>query len=108
MAFTALRPCDGRQSPGLCVYPRPAQVFIGRNGMSFPANILVRPGSALRLADLDPRDPLHFTDKEAAKAATKETAARINQVQDALFAENKRSLLIVLQGMDTSGKDGTV
>jgi PPK2 family polyphosphate:nucleotide phosphotransferase len=38
-----------------------------------------------------------------------ETDARaINELQDRLYAEGRRALLIVLQGMDTSGKDGTV
>jgi PPK2 family polyphosphate:nucleotide phosphotransferase len=76
--------------------------------MSFPTNIVVRPGSTVRLSDLDPSDRLHFGDKEATRAGTIEKAARINQLQDALYAEGKRSLLIVLQGMDTSGKDGTI
>ena len=76
--------------------------------MKFPANIVVRPGSAVRLADLDPHDALHFTDKEATKAGTIEKAEQINRLQDALHAEGKRSLLVVLQGIDTSGKDGTI
>src|SRR5687767_10844788 len=76
--------------------------------MSFPSNIVVRPGSAVRLPDLSPRDTLHFSTKEATKADIIEKAARISEMQDTLYAEGKRSLLIVLQGMDTSGKDGTI
>ena len=33
---------------------------------------------------------------------------RINALQDVLYAERRRKVLVVLQGMDTSGKDGTV
>jgi len=49
-----------------------------------------------------------FTDREAAEAATAECAKAIDTLQDALWAERQRSLLVILQGIDTSGKDGTV
>src|SRR5688572_16591672 len=76
--------------------------------MSFPENLLVLPGTAARLAERDPRDALHFTDKESAKAQTDADAREINRLQDILYAEGARSLLVILQGMDTSGKDGTI
>jgi PPK2 family polyphosphate:nucleotide phosphotransferase len=48
-----------------------------------------------------------FEDKEDAKACLKEDAKAIDELQDRLYAEKKRGLLVVFQGMDTSGKDGT-
>jgi PPK2 family polyphosphate:nucleotide phosphotransferase len=66
------------------------------------------PGKNFKLSDVDPRDTCGFKDKEAAKLETVKDAEAINTLQDALYAEGKRSLLVVLQGMDTSGKDGTV
>ena len=49
-----------------------------------------------------------FPDREAAEEATNDHAKAIDALQDALWAERSRSLLVILQGIDTSGKDGTV
>lgn len=49
-----------------------------------------------------------FPDRDAAEEATKENAKAIDALQDALWAERERALLVILQGIDTSGKDGTV
>ncbi len=49
-----------------------------------------------------------FADREATEEATKENAKAIDALQDALWAERSRALLVILQGIDTSGKDGTV
>jgi PPK2 family polyphosphate:nucleotide phosphotransferase len=68
----------------------------------------IKPGTKLRLRDIDPADTNGFRDKEAAKLRTKEDSKIINELQDRLYAEGKRALLVVLQGTDTSGKDGTV
>ena len=54
------------------------------------------------------RDEALFPDKAEAEASLTEDAAAIDTLQDALYAEGKRSLLVILQGTDTSGKDGTV
>jgi PPK2 family polyphosphate:nucleotide phosphotransferase len=49
-----------------------------------------------------------FPDKDEAKKQAAKDSEAINGLQDCLFAEGSRALLIVLQGMDTSGKDGVV
>jgi len=69
---------------------------------------IAAPGRRFSLAKIDPRDEDGFTDKEAAKAQAAADAEVINQLQDRLFAEGKRALLVVLQGIDCSGKDGTI
>src|ERR1700742_2346700 len=60
-----------------------------------------------RLNKIDTRAPKEFN-----KAETKEKTAQIveelDELQNLLFAEGKHSLLIVLQGMDASGKDGVI
>ena len=61
-----------------------------------------------KLSEIDPRDTCGFKDKEELKVKTAEHAVAIDALQNALFAEGKRSLLVVLQGIDCSGKDGTV
>lgn len=46
--------------------------------------------------------------KEGERVATLELTAQIAKLQEMLYAQRKQKMLIVLQGMDTSGKDGTV
>jgi PPK2 family polyphosphate:nucleotide phosphotransferase len=46
--------------------------------------------------------------KSDAKDQTRKNVARICELQELLYAENARSLLVILQGMDAAGKDGTV
>jgi PPK2 family polyphosphate:nucleotide phosphotransferase len=62
-----------------------------------------------RLADIDPRDreaiPFPRPETEAATAAD---VAEIDRMQEILYAQGRHALLVVLQGPDTSGKDGTV
>ncbi len=65
-------------------------------------------GKSFALAKVDPRDGSAFDGKEKAKLQIAQDAEAINQLQDRLYAEGARSLLVVLQGMDCSGKDGTV
>lgn len=74
----------------------------------FAKRFLVEPGKGVSLAKIDPRDESAFGNKEKAKAEIADDAEAINQLQDCLYAEGRRSLLVVLQGMDCSGKDGTV
>ncbi|HEX8411443.1 MAG TPA: PPK2 family polyphosphate kinase [Thermoanaerobaculia bacterium] len=47
-------------------------------------------------------------DKEMTQAATEKLVKRLGELQELLYAEHQRKVLILLQGMDTSGKDGTV
>jgi len=69
----------------------------------------IKPGSKVKLKDWDPRDTsLAPGDKDETNAKSDKLADKIVDLQELLFAEHKRKLLVVLQGMDTSGKDGTV
>jgi PPK2 family polyphosphate:nucleotide phosphotransferase len=64
---------------------------------------------ALSLADLDPDAKLFSReDKEQDKAALEELAQEIAVLQDTLYADRRYKVLVVLQGMDGSGKDGTI
>lgn len=72
------------------------------------AEILVPPGARIDLAARDARRDDLFGDKKAGEKLTADNAKAIDTLQDRLFAERKRALLVVLQGIDTSGKDGTV
>lgn len=76
--------------------------------MSLLDSVRIKPGAVGRLRDRDPAGKLGFSDKDAAKEGTKRDAEEINRLQDILYAEGKRALLVILQGIDTSGKDGTI
>ncbi|MGO4578555.1 polyphosphate kinase 2 family protein [Cupriavidus sp. 2TAF22] len=73
------------------------------------ADFRVTSGKNFRLADFDAgAKPLSSGDKAADLARIAELSVQLDQQQDIFYAEHKRKLLVVLQGMDTSGKDGTV
>ncbi len=67
---------------------------------------LATPGADFKLSDCPTRVEI-FPDKAAAKAAIKDNAKAVSDLAHRLYGEADRKLLIVLQGMDTSGKDGT-
>jgi PPK2 family polyphosphate:nucleotide phosphotransferase len=75
---------------------------------SIDDEVLVAPGAKSKLRQRDCVGAELFPDREGAEAHTKENAKAIDALQDALWAERTRSLLVILQGIDTSGKDGTV
>jgi PPK2 family polyphosphate:nucleotide phosphotransferase len=72
----------------------------------------VKPNSQLNLNTCDPNDTGEYkkTDqgKEKAKDITAQLISRLDELQERLFANGNRAVLIILQGMDTSGKDGTI
>ncbi len=76
--------------------------------MHFRDKLMARPGTAVRLARWDPDDTLHYKKDEVAQDALAESVKRLDELQYLLYAERRRALLVVLQGMDTSGKDGTI
>ena len=69
----------------------------------------VEPGQQAQIAARDTRDPQGFSgDKASGKAALKELNSELETLQELLYAEGKHRILIVLQAMDTGGKDGTI
>ena len=82
--------------------------------MSIPSIAAVRrhlvagPGKSFELSGRNTGDRTLFEDKSLAETSLKKDAAVINELKDILYAEQKRSILVVLQGMDTSGKSGTI
>jgi PPK2 family polyphosphate:nucleotide phosphotransferase len=71
------------------------------------AAILVKPGERVDLANIDPDAKPDF-DKDEAKHCTARDARTIDELQNRLYAERKQALLVILQGIDASGKDGTI
>ena len=65
--------------------------------------------SKFKIAKFDPAaKPCTTGSKAGDLARLAELSARIEALQDIFYAEHRRKLLVVLQGMDTAGKDGTV
>ena len=70
--------------------------------------LTIAPGKTVRLSDFDPRYRPRGLTKAAARAEVIANLPLIDELVYRLYAESRRALLLVLQGMDTSGKDGTI
>jgi len=68
----------------------------------------VEPGQKVRLAERDPDDTGGCENKAQARKATEQNLKRLAELEYLLYAESKRSVLIVLQAIDAGGKDGTI
>src|SRR5689334_14216185 len=69
---------------------------------------LLRPGQKLKAKDLVADSTGSWKDKDHARKASEKNLEKLNELQRAMYAESKHAVLVVLQGMDTSGKDGTI
>jgi polyphosphate kinase 2 (PPK2 family) len=72
------------------------------------ARFRVEPGGRVALADLDPADTGGVAGEQATGREYDTLSERLSSLQERLHAEERRSLLIVLQGTDAAGKDGTI
>jgi PPK2 family polyphosphate:nucleotide phosphotransferase len=69
----------------------------------------VEPGKKFRLADHDPDGKPPGLDNRADRMAELEKlSSALNKLQDVFYGARSHKLLLVLQGMDTAGKDGTI
>ena len=70
---------------------------------------LVEPGQKVKLSEWDPNDTSEFKGgKEQGRVEVLKQNLRLRELQEVLFAEHKHKILIVLQAMDTGGKDGVI
>ena len=67
----------------------------------------IRPGARFKLADLDPNATFGRS-KDEAVAMVARDLQRLTALQERIWAERRHRILIVLQGIDASGKDGTI
>jgi PPK2 family polyphosphate:nucleotide phosphotransferase len=70
--------------------------------------MLVKPGKKIDLKEIDPADTGRFNSADETEALLQKQLEEISKLQNLLYAESRRAVLIILQGMDTSGKDGTI
>lgn len=68
----------------------------------------VKPGKSVKLSGINTHSGLKDVDKAKLKEELTTDIASISAFQYKLYAENRQSLLIILQGMDSAGKDGTI
>ena len=71
-------------------------------------HFIATPGKKIVLKDYDPGFTAHYKNKTEASAKLRKDIERLAKYQDVLYAQNTFSLLVILQAMDTAGKDGTI
>jgi PPK2 family polyphosphate:nucleotide phosphotransferase len=73
-----------------------------------PPHWRVTPGAPVRLADIDPGENEDYQSKKDVEPLLSDQRERIANLQAKLYADPRHALLVVLQAMDTGGKDGTI
>jgi PPK2 family polyphosphate:nucleotide phosphotransferase len=76
--------------------------------MKYRKRFLVAPGHRVRLSDIDPQYHDKRLGKHRAQDVVQRLRSRMDELQFQLYAEQKRSLLIILQALDAGGKDGVI
>ena len=109
---------DGRAAGGSARVPRSssatrrvyARCAAGCDDLASPMieQLRVEPGTEAGIASRDARDTLGLGSKQAGKERLREVGERLATLQRRLYAEAEHSVLVVLQGLDASGKDGVI
>jgi PPK2 family polyphosphate:nucleotide phosphotransferase len=74
----------------------------------FSRKLIVKPGKKVKLSDYDPDATLGWQKGRRAKESLEKAVEKLDGLQYLMYAERKRALLIVFQGLDAAGKDGTI
>jgi PPK2 family polyphosphate:nucleotide phosphotransferase len=101
---------EASTAPDATTVKRRAPEMLGETGFEpdFYRALMVEPGSPVTLGNIDPCCCGVNWSYERAVPVTRSYTQKIDQLQYVMHAEKKRSLLIVLQGVDAGGKDGVV
>jgi PPK2 family polyphosphate:nucleotide phosphotransferase len=75
---------------------------------TYSKSYLIEPDTKVKLSDYDPDDTGHLKSKAKGDAILEQHRAQFFQFQELMYAEGKHALLVVLQGLDAAGKDGTI
>ena len=76
--------------------------------MNYVERFRVPPGTTVKLKDIDPRFKNHHEGHKEAAKEIEHYRQRLRELQELLYADGRRSLLICLQALDAGGKDGTI
>jgi PPK2 family polyphosphate:nucleotide phosphotransferase len=71
-------------------------------------SLRVKPGTKVSLGDYDPADTGPYESADEVADQLRQHIEEMARLQHLFYADGRRALLIVLQGMDASGKDGTI
>jgi PPK2 family polyphosphate:nucleotide phosphotransferase len=75
---------------------------------NFSKKLLAMPGRKVKLTDAGADETLGWQKNHKMRVSLEKTLAKLDALQYRLYAEKKRALLIVFQGLDAAGKDGTI
>ncbi len=76
--------------------------------MNYEKHFRIKPGGKVKLADIDSAFTGHHSSHKEAADEIEHYRQKLWELQELLYADRRRSLLICLQGMDAGGKDGTI
>ena len=76
--------------------------------MKLKSPYFAKPGDKIKLSAIKTDTTGAFEDSEAAGPVLEKHREKLSNLQETLFASQAKAILIVLQGMDTAGKDGTI
>lgn len=76
--------------------------------MKLKSPYLLKPGSKVRLNHIATDATGHYDDSESTEATLEKHRGKLDDLQEVFYAAQSHALLVVLQGMDTAGKDGTI
>ena len=76
--------------------------------MKLRKQLLVKPGRSIELTKIDASNTCGWEKSDAVEKRLAHNTVRLAELQLRLFAEGRQAVLIILQGMDAAGKDGTV
>jgi len=75
---------------------------------NFSKELVIKPGRKVHLRKFDPDDTLGWKKGHAMEASLEKALERLDKLQYLLYADHKHALLVVFQGLDAAGKDGTI
>lgn len=76
--------------------------------MNYPDRFKVRPGTEVKLKEIDPAFKDRYDDRKEATEEIEQNQKKLREQQELLYANGRHSLLICLQALDAGGKDGTI
>jgi PPK2 family polyphosphate:nucleotide phosphotransferase len=80
----------------------------GAMAANFSKKLIVEPGEKVDLSKWDADETLGWRKNRKTEASLEKTIAKMDNLQYVMYAERKRALLVVFQGLDAAGKDGTI
>jgi PPK2 family polyphosphate:nucleotide phosphotransferase len=81
---------------------------VRKQASKFAKPFRVEHGKSFRLKDFDPADTLKLHSKETAEELLQQSIARLNDLQEKLYAQDQWAVLLIFQAMDAAGKDSVI